>query len=215
MNSIEGEQMTWAGRTSQHGRRRGKESNAHPWSSSADDGQRTRRHQGPRSSVKSARGRSGAEGKRRQSLTNGACRPSTDLNVNWTGADVTDEEKGELLLPAAAERAEDAPAEPSPEGRDARNLEPPEARPPTLEDALLEKEAVRVGVEIEACEGQDHVVGLLLMADHERGKGVEVLGVIEVGREDRVEEDGRDGEEGDVPFEESGVCKPREQSTDD
>ena len=90
------------------------------------------------------------------------------------GSNVADEEVGEAALPGAA-ALEDG-AEPRGEEPEAGDFGPP---PPAAAAVLLGLEcglgevAVRVGVEVEAGEGEDDVEELVLHGDEELAEGVE------------------------------------------
>ena len=75
--------------------------------------------------------------------------------MHWTRAHVAHDEIGQLLLPPAQPSHEAVP-EPAPEEGDPGDLEPPPAVTSTGE-RLLDEEPIRVGVQVEAREGEDGV----------------------------------------------------------
>lgn len=112
---------------------------------------------------------------------------------------MTDEQVRENVRPGAA-ALEDG-AEPRKEETEAEDLRPPP--PAAAAEALgleggLGEVAVAVGVEVEAGEGEDDVEQLVLHGDEDLGEGVEGHLTLVIGRPEGVEEDGGDGEEGEV-----------------
>ena len=112
---------------------------------------------------------------------------------------VADHQVRERAGPGAAAAKESG--EPGEEEAKCDELGPPP--PATTAIALglkggLEEVAVRIGVEVEAGEGQDNVKELVLERDEELAEGVEGHLALVVRGPQRVEENGRDREEGEV-----------------
>ena len=114
-------------------------------------------------------------------------------------SDVAHEEVDEPILPRTA-ALEDG-AEPDEEEAEAEDLGPPPPaaapEPAGLERGLGEV-AVRVRVEVEAGEGEDDVEELVLHRDEELAERVERHFALVVRGPERLEEDGGDGEEGEM-----------------
>ena len=122
-----------------------------------------------------------------------------DLHVQRGGDHVAEEDEGEARARARDAAVDDAVAEPGPEEGLAGDLEP--AVPPRRASlrALPEKEVRPAeAVEVEATEGEDGVVEVLLVADDEAGKEVVVHDALIVGGTEGGEEAVGDGEEGHV-----------------
>lgn len=90
------------------------------------------------------------------------------------------------------------PPIPPPINAHAHHLKPPSPAPLTPQHAPPPKEAIRVGIEVEAREGHDEVVEAVLEGEEEFGEGVEAEGAVVVGGVEGGEEGGGYGEEGDV-----------------
>ena len=114
-------------------------------------------------------------------------------------SDVADEQVGEGVLPRTT--ALQYGAEPGVEEAERKDLGPP---PPAASAVLLGLErglgeiAVRVGIEVEAGEGEDDVEELVLEGNEKLASGVEGQLALVVRGPQRVEENGRDREEGEV-----------------
>ena len=120
-----------------------------------------------------------------------------NLHMQYGGDHVADEDEGNARAGGGKAPVEDAVAEPCPEEGLAGDFEP--AVPPcgTLFGALPE-EQIRPAeaVEVEAAEGEDRVVEIVLVADGAAGKEVVVHDAFVVGGTQGGEEPVRDGEEG-------------------
>ena len=123
----------------------------------------------------------------------------THLYVYRAGGDVADEQVDERVLPRPT--ALEHGAEPGVEEAEPGDLGPP---PPAASSVLLGLErglgeiAVRVGVEVEAGEGEDDVEELVLEGNEELASGVEGQLALVVRGPEGLQEDGGDGEEGEV-----------------
>lgn len=121
------------------------------------------------------------------------------LHVYRARGDVTDEQVHEPFAPRAA--APEDGAEPEEEEAEAEDLGPPPPAPtagaPGLERGLREV-APRVRVEVEAREREHDVEELVLHRDEEAAERVERHLALVVRGPERLQEDGRDREEGQV-----------------
>jgi hypothetical protein len=90
---------------------------------------------------------------------------------------------------------------PTPKPYNPQHLKPPRPasppRPPRIK-RLAYQEPIRVDVEVEPAESHNDVKELVLNGNEEGGEAVEDEGTFVVGGPEGFEEDGRDGEEGDV-----------------
>lgn len=122
-----------------------------------------------------------------------------DLNMEGRGDHVADEDEGDAAADARNGSVDDPVAEPGPESDVAGDFEP--AVPPrrTLSRAETEDQVFPAEtVEIEAAEGHDGVIEVVLVADGEFGKGVVCHDAIVIGAAEGGQEAVGDGEEGHV-----------------
>lgn len=119
-----------------------------------------------------------------------------DLDVERGGDGVGDHDEGEAVPGAGDGLVDNEVAEPGPEEELADDFEVAEPPGLALSGALAEEEVGPAeAVEVEAADGHDGVVGVVLDVDHEFGEGVVLHCEVVVGGCEVLEEAVGDGEE--------------------